>query len=86
MCEELVFFVDLFLGMAPVFSGSGLKSKSGFSSRAERLSISSGRRKDEDFLLDEWVDQVPTAKREDAVDKNKEQRASMLKLARMDRE
>ena len=24
VCEELVFFVDLFLGMAPVFSGSGL--------------------------------------------------------------
>ena len=50
------------------------------------MSISSGRRKDEDFLLDERVDQVPTAKREDAVDKNKELRASMLKLARMDRE
>ena len=50
------------------------------------MSISSGRRKDEDFLLDERVDQVPTAKREDAVEKNKEQRALMLKLARMDRE
>ena len=50
------------------------------------MSISSSRRKDEDFLLDERVDRVPMAKREDAVDKNKEQRASMLKLARMDRE
>ena len=47
------------------------------------MSISSGRRKDEDFLLDERVDWVPMAKREDAVDKNKDQRASMLKLTRM---
>ena len=44
-----------------MFFGSGLKSSSEVSSKAERLSISSGRRKDKDFLLVERVERVPMA-------------------------
>ena len=58
----------------------GLKGGSEVSSKAERWSISSGRRKDEDFLLDERVERVPMA---DKGCDGDEQRAEMLKLARM---
>ena len=60
--------------------GSGLKGGSEVSSKAERLSISSGRRKDEDFLLDERGERVPMTDK--GCDED-EQRAEMLKLARM---
>ena len=63
-----------------MFCGSGLKGGSGVSSKAERLSISSGKRKDEDFLLDERVERVPMA---DKGCNEDEQRAEMLKLVRM---
>ena len=63
-----------------MFCRSGLKGGSEVSSKAERLSISSGRRKDEDFLLDERVERVPMADK--GCDED-EQRAEMLKLARM---
>lgn len=63
-----------------MFCGSGLKGGLEVSSKAERWSISSGRRKDEQFLLDERVERLPMADKGCAED---EQRAAMLKLARM---
>lgn len=49
---DVAFLLVFFLGLAPVFKGT----EAGSSNRAERLSMSSGERNDEDFLLDERVD------------------------------